>query len=117
MLTGEEVRERRKSWGMVASFAFHLVALAVLLYRPEPIFVSPQSVQLGNGSKSYHVVYVPPNAVAADEPEPINHSKLALHAAVRRPRVKPAPVTPKEQPVPNPQGEVADKNANVGNVY
>src|SRR4051794_15161843 len=118
MLTGEEVRERRKSWGMVASFAFHLVALAVLLYRPEPIFVSPQSVQLGDGNKSYHVVYVPPDSEASADAEPPEHNnKLALARKPRRPHAKPTPVKALEAPAPNPQGEVAERNANAGTVY
>jgi TonB family protein len=117
MLTGEDIRRRRRPWGMALSFALHFVAIAFLLHRPEPIFVSPQFVQLGEGSKSYHVVYVPPNAETAAEAEPVKHDKLTLRAAVRKPRVKPAPVQPKEAPQPNPQGEVADRNATAGTVY
>lgn len=117
MFTGEEVRDRRRPWGLTASFVLHLAVVAALLYRPEPIFVSPQSVQFGDGPKSFHVVYIPPNSEASDEQEPIEHNKLALRSVVRKPHAKPAPVKAKEAPVPNPQGEVAERNAHAGTVY
>lgn len=117
MFAGEEVRSKRPPWGKVISFALHILVLAVLLHRPEPIFVSPQSVQLGDGPKSYHVVYVPPDSEASSEAEPAEHSKLAFRAAVRKPHAKPAPVKAKEAPDTNPQGEVADRNAHAGTVY
>lgn len=116
MLTGGEVRGRRKSWGMMASFAFHIIVLAIFLYRPEPIFVTPQSVQLGNGPNSYHVVYVPPDAESSADDQPSDHNKLAL-TRKPRPHAKPAAIKPKEAPVADPQGEVADRNANTGTVY
>jgi TonB family protein len=117
MLTGAEVRRRGQPWGMTLSFALHLAALAILMHRPAPVFVNPQSVQLGDGPKSYHVVYVPQGAEASDQPDTIEHNPLALHASVRKPRVKPTSVKPKEAPTPNPQGEVADRNAHAGTVY
>jgi TonB family protein len=116
MLRGEEVRSRRRPWGIIASFALHVVVLAVLLYRPEPLFVTLQSVQLGDGLKSYHVLYVPPNSEASDE-QPAAHNKLALKSVLRRPHAKPAAVKAKEMPAPNPEGEVADRNAHAGTVY
>jgi TonB family protein len=102
---------------MSLSFVLHIAVLAFLLYRPEAIVVTPRSVQLGEGPKSFHIVYVPPNSETSDEPDVIEHNKLALRTAARRPRVKPAPIKPKEAPQPNPQGEVADRNATAGTVY
>jgi TonB family protein len=102
---------------MTASFFLHLVIVALLLYRPEPIFVSPQSVQLGDGLKNSHVVYMPPNFVASDDQPPVEHHKLALRSVARKPHAKPSPVKAKEAPTPNPQGEVADRNAHAGTVY
>lgn len=117
MLTGEEVRKRRPSWGMTSSFVMHVAVLAVLLYQPEPIYVTPQSVQLGKGDKNYHVVYVPPDYDASAEPEPVSHNGLSYQAARRKPHAKPAPVVAKEAPKPNPQGDVSDHNATAGNEY
>ena len=117
MFTGEEVRKRRWPWGMATSFALHLAVGAALLYRPEPIFLSPQSVQLGEGSRSFHVVYVPTAADASDEPEQVTHSKLAFHTKRSRPHVKAVAIKPKEAPAPNPQGEIAERNAHAGTVY
>jgi TonB family protein len=102
---------------MTVSVVLHVAVLAVLLYRPEPIFVSPQSVHLGNGPKSYHVVYVPPDSEASSHQDPVEHNKLALRPVVRNPHAKPSPVRAKEAPPPNPQGEVAERNAQAGTVY
>jgi TonB family protein len=102
---------------MALSFALHLAALAFLLHRPAPIFVNPQSVQLGDGPKSYHVVWVPPDSEASDRPDTIEHNKVALRAAARKLHLKPTDVKPKEAPKPNPQGQVADRNAQAGTVY
>lgn len=114
---GEVVRKRRSPWGMTSSFALHALVLAALLYQPEPVYVTPQSVQLGKGDKNYHVVYVPPDSDSSLEPEPANHSALAYQAARRKPHGKPAPVIAKETPKPNPQGDVSDHNATAGNEY
>jgi TonB family protein len=102
---------------MALSFALHLAALAFLLHRPAPIFVNPQSVQLGDGPKSYHIVWVPPDSEASDQPDTIEHNKIALRAAARKLLLKPTNAKPKAAPKPNPQGEVADRNAQAGTVY
>jgi TonB family protein len=110
-------RTRRWSWGKAISVGLHGILLATLLYRPEPIFVPPRPVQLGSGEKSYHVVYVPPDAGQTDRSEPSEHDKLAYRKVRRRPQAKPAPVKAKEAPEPNPQGEVAERNVHAGTVY
>lgn len=102
---------------MTASIVLHVAALTILLYRPEPIFVSPQSVQLGDRLKSYHVVYVPPNSEASDDQAQIEHNKVAFRSVARKPHAKPSPVKAKEAPASNPQGEVADRNSQAGTVY
>jgi len=117
MFTSEVARNRRWSWGKATSFALHLLALGVILYRPDPIFVQPRSVQFGTEFKSYHVVYVPPDFESSDQPEPVDHNKLAFRSVRRRPQAKPAPIKAKEAPDPNPQGEVASRNAHAGTIY
>ncbi len=117
MLMGKELRNHRPSWGMTTSFVLHAALLGVLLYRPEPIYVTPQSVQLGSGDKNYHVVYVPPLSEASVESEAVTHSALAYKAVRRKPHTKSAPVAAKEAPAPNPQGDVSDHNATAGNEY
>lgn len=116
----DENAVRKRPWGqyrgMIASGVLHVIALAVLLYRPEPMVINPQSVRLGEGDKSYHVVYVPPN-IESGEPEPVEHDKVAWKTVARKRHAKPSPVKPLEAPAPNPRGEVADRNANAGTIY
>ncbi len=101
---------------MATSFAVHFLLFAALLYRPTPIVVSPQSVQLGNGAKSYHVVYAP-DSESSDVAEPSARGQLAFNPPRRKLHAKPSTMKPKEAPDSNPQGEVAERNAHAGNEY
>ncbi len=116
MLMDASERVRKRPWGMIVSGALHAIFLMAILYRPEPMLVNPQSVALGTGTKSFHVVYVPPDAESGD-PEPEQQNKLALKTVARKRKAKPAPVKTIEKPQPNPQGEVAERNANAGTIY
>ena len=60
------------------SVAAHLAALVIAVtYRPSPIFVTPSSLAMGNGDKSYKIVYFAP-AGAMNEPEPDERKTLQL---------------------------------------
>jgi TonB family protein len=115
MFTSGENREQRRPWGMTASIGLHVILLAILLYGPEPIFLSPKFVQAGDGLKSFHVVYTPSDPEVSDEAQ-TQPNNLPFHLR-HKPRAKPSPVKAKEAPDLNPQGEVADKNAHAGTVY
>jgi TonB family protein len=116
MLMDENPVVRKRPWGMIASGVLHVVALALLLYRPEPIVVTLQSIQLGDSSKAYHAVYVAPDT-SSDEAQPVEHNKLAFKTVHHKRHAKPSPVKPEEAPTPDQQAEVAAVNKKVGVPY
>ncbi len=116
MLLGEEIPVGRPSRWMAVSFVLHLAVAAYLLHRPDAILINPQFIQLGDGLKSYHVVYVPADASAYAD-EPVERNKLALAARIRKRHAKPNHIKPLEVPRADPQGEVAQRNAHVGVIY
>lgn len=107
---------RRRPWGMAISAVVHVVVLAALLYRPEPPLLNPQSIKLGDSSKSYHVVYVPPH-YESGEPEPTDDKSITFTTVARKRHAKPSPIKPKEASQSTPQGEVAEANRNAGVPY
>lgn len=63
------------------SVVLHVALLALLLwYRPNPIFVTPSSLAMGNGAKSYRIVYFAP-AGATTQPEPDERKSLLMAKA------------------------------------
>jgi len=71
----------RPAWISVAA---HLVILvAILLCHPSPIFVTPSSLAMGNGDKSYRIVYFAPVG-DTNQPEPDEAKSLLA----RRPKLK-----------------------------
>jgi len=66
------------------SIGVHLVVMwLILVYRPSPIFVTPSSLAMGNGDKSYRIVYFAPVG-ATNQPEPEERKTLLA----RRPKLK-----------------------------
>ena len=93
--------KRGRDFGMTASFAAHLGFLALLLYRPGPVFVTPSESDLGMpysyGSRS--IVYLAPLG-----PERAQTAQAQPKLALRR--VAP---TPHPQPQPSARHELAAK--------
>ena len=106
----------KRPWGMIASAALHLIGLAILLHRPEPVIIEPRSVALGDLGKATHVVYVPPDS-ASGEPEPVEKNRIAFKTVAHKRHAKPAPIKARQMPEPNPQGEVAEANHREGVQY
>ncbi len=108
--------EPRLPGGIVcASVVAHLALLTFALwYRPSPIFVTPSLLAMGNGNKSYHVVYFAPSG-AINQPEPDERKSLLVASAKAARKHKPQE---KQQ-----QANVADKidannkDANAGSAY
>jgi TonB family protein len=115
MFASRQVTDRR--YGMVASFLLHFAAVAILVHQPKPVFVTVQSVKLGNGSKSYHVVYVPPDADFSGKMEPAERDKLAMASMPPKRRPQPSSVRRQQRPDRNPEGGVAERNAHAGTIY
>lgn len=100
-----------------SSVAAHIALLVfVLLYRANPIFVTPSSLAMGNGDKSYRIVYFAPsgatNQLDPDEREPLLARNFKKKAAPKH----------KQQEVQQ-QANVAEKldannkDANAGSAY
>jgi TonB family protein len=90
-----ELERRHRNLPLRISVGLHVVALAVMLfYRAAPIFVTPSSLALGNGDKSYRIVYFAPvgekNQPDADERKELTarstRLKLNHHKQQERPQ-------------------------------
>jgi len=63
------------------SVAAHLALLGILLwYHPSPIFVTPLSLAMGNGDKSYRIFYFAPSG-ATNQPDPDERKSLLMAKA------------------------------------
>ena len=73
--------KRRANWAVPVSIGSHLLLLAFLLwYHARPVFVTPSSLAMGNGDKSYRIVYFAP-AGATNQPDPDERKALLLARA------------------------------------
>ena len=103
----------RKQRAVGFSVAAHLGLLAfVVLYRPAPVALIPLSLANGEGTRSYHVIYAPPDG--EDAPE---DAKLVLshRLAAKRPRPKPSSQKPAPDHLQVPaDAEASDHNLRAG---
>lgn len=110
----------RKRWSrsMLASLAAHLAVLAILLYKPAAVFVSPSSVDLGtpNSSGSVSIVYLAPVG-AEQKASADDDKKLTLQAAaVPKPKPHPAKAKP-EEPAPAVDDKALEEAARGGSRF
>lgn len=103
--------QRKRRWGMAASFVAHVVLLALITYRPEPIYIAPNFVKLGDGTIATHVVYYAPESFS--DPDPVTDNKLAFKSAAAK-HHKRNTVAPKDRPTDYQEGDVASRNQKVG---
>lgn len=72
----DEVERRLPNRTISLSVGLHVAALLLLVYyRPSPVFVTPSSLAMGNGDKSYRIVYFAPIG-ATNQPEPDERKTL-----------------------------------------
>lgn len=113
---GQPVR-RKWNRSILASVCLHVaVFLAVVFYNARPVFVTPSSLAMGNGNKSYKLVYFAPVG-ATNQPEPEEEKTLLA----RRPRLA-VPLKHKQQSVQQQANVVnqideANKDARAGTAY
>lgn len=70
-----------QSRAIPVSIIAHLALLGFLLwYHPGPIFVTPSSLAMGNGDRSYRIVYFAPSG-ATNQPQADERKSLLLAAA------------------------------------
>ena len=107
---------RRRSPAVIISVALHVAAfLFVVFYHASPIFVTPSSLAMGKGNKSYKLVYFAPVG-AMNQPEPEERPSLAAHALKARAAHKHKLQTQQQANVAN-QVDEANKDARAGTAY
>jgi TonB family protein len=99
---------------VTVSVTLHVVVLILALRSvPQAVVVKPSSVAMGNGPKSYRLVYFSP--VGAEAGGPVETKKLALNA--------PNPVTrterkkARERKSESREGEISDRSVKAGTRY
>jgi len=113
---GQPVR-RRWNRSILTSVGLHTAAFfLIVLYNPRPIFVTPSSLAMGNGNKSYKLIYFAPVG-ATNQPEPQEEKTLLA----RKPRVaaprKRKPQTMQQQANVTNQVDESNKDARAGSEY
>jgi TonB family protein len=103
----------RRYRAVEVSVAAHLALLAWIVFHiPNAISIVPEELAFGDGSHTYHLVYLPPDA---DDSQPPDATKLQfLRASKPRPRPK---SVPKHAPEPQPEladAEPGDHNSHAG---
>jgi TonB family protein len=104
-----------KRYALPVSLAAHLgLLLLIAFYRPSPIFVTTKLLAMGNGDKSYQLVYFAP-AGKTNQPEPeVKNALLAKAAkakAAKRQKLK------QEQANIGKQLDANNRNARAGVEY
>ena len=106
----------KRSPAVIISVALHVAAfLFVVLYHASPIFVTPSSLAMGNGNKSYKLVYFAPVA-ATNQPEPEEQPSLSAHALKLRTARK-HKLQAQQQANVADQVDEANKDARAGTAY
>ena len=106
----------RSRWIVRASIAVHLAFLTTaVLYRPTPIFITASSLAMGNGDKSYRILYFAPpglrNEPEVEQRNDVLTKKLTPKAAVRKKRGRP------EQANVADKLDASNKDARAGSTY
>src|SRR6266404_1424505 len=81
-----EAGGRRHAWIRGASVALHVILLAIVLRRPEPVFIKPSSLAFGYGGTSTSITYLATDAFARTE-APRTAESLSLPSPSRAPEV------------------------------
>lgn len=102
---------------MTVSVGAHLIALLLIVtYRPTPVFVTPSTLAMGNGDKSYRVVYFAP-AGATNQPEP-EDNKLQLAKNLKSKTARPRkPQSTQQQANIGDKLDASNKDARAGSEY
>ena len=100
-----------------ASLALHAIALLLIaFYHPRPVFVTPSSIAMGNGDKSFRLVYFAEPG-AENQPEPLEHKAFLAHA-FRRSTVRKKPqLLAQQQANVGRKADEANKEARAGSEY
>ena len=100
-----------------ASVAVHLAVLVlILVYRPGPVFVTPSSLAMGNGEKSYRIVYFAPSGLM-NQPEPDERKTLQLSQLRKKLTHKHKQQEQREQANVADQTDAENKDARAGSAY
>ncbi len=98
----------RRYRAVEVSVAAHLLVLAVIvLHNPQLIDVTPTWLAYGDGSHTYQLVYVPPDASDNSSPDP---AKLLFPRANKQ-RPQPKHQLPRPAPEPQQQQVIADADS------
>ena len=103
----------RDHCAVAVSVVAHLGLLAaILLHHPPPIELIPLSLANGIGTRSYHVIYAPPDGQdsPAEDKITLAHSTPAPH---RRPKPSSLKPPPDHMQVP-PDAKASDENTRAG---
>jgi len=102
---------------MTVSVGVHLITLLVMVtYRPTPVFVTPSTLAMGNGDKSYRMVYFAPPG-ATNQPEQ-QDEKIRLTRAMKPRAARPLKAqSTQEQANIGDRLDAANKDARAGSEY
>jgi TonB family protein len=107
----------RSRWTLRGSVVVHLALVAMLAsYKPTPMFVTPVSLAMGNGDKSYRLVYfAPPGATNQLE---VEEKKPLLAKAVKSKSIRDRkPSAIQQQANIGNKVDADNKNARAGSEY
>ena len=107
---------RPKRYALLWSLAAHGGLLLLLaFYRPSPIFVTTKLLAMGNGNKSYRLVYFAPEG-KTNQPEPEEENALLAKAAKAKQAHKRQKLK-QEQANIGKELDVNNRNARAGSEY
>ncbi|MGZ4814729.1 MAG: energy transducer TonB [Terriglobales bacterium] len=104
-------------WTVRGSIAAHLALLTLaVLYRPTPIFVTASSLAMGNGDKSYRIVYFAPPGARNEPDVEVRKDLLATRLKTKPARIRKKHGTPEQANVAE-KLDANNKDARAGSTY